>query len=126
LAGALSAGHGVEWAMTGTKIFAHAGEGAWTPTVDGNRRRILLYTDELMMVEFAFEKGGVGALHSHPHVQTGYVAEGRFEVTIDRRTEILEAGSSFIVPSRLVHGVKAIEAGRLVDSFTPHRADFLG
>ncbi|RUV29816.1 cupin, partial [Mesorhizobium sp. M7A.F.Ca.MR.148.00.0.0] len=26
----------------------------------------------------------------------------------------------------LVHGVKALEAGRLVDSFTPHRADFLG
>jgi len=24
-----------------------------------------------------------------------------------------------------VHGVKALEAGRLVDSFTPRRADFL-
>ena len=35
------------------------------------------------MVEFAFEKGGVGAVHSHPHVQSSYVAEGRFEVTID-------------------------------------------
>ena len=29
------------------------------------------------------------------------------------------------MPSNLVHGVKALEAGRLVDSFTPHRADFL-
>jgi quercetin dioxygenase-like cupin family protein len=111
--------------MTGRKIFSHAGEGAWTPTPDGNRRRVLLHTDELMMVEFGFDKGGVGALHSHPHVQASYVAEGRFEVTIDGRTEILEAGSSFIVPSNLVHGVKALEAGRLVDSFTPHRADFL-
>jgi quercetin dioxygenase-like cupin family protein len=110
---------------TKPKIFAHAGEGAWTPTPDGNRRRVLLSTDELMLVEFGFDKGGVGALHSHPHVQSSYVAEGRFEVTIDGRTEILEAGSSFIVPSGLVHGVKALEAGRLVDSFTPHRADFL-
>jgi hypothetical protein len=24
-----------------------------------------------------------------------------------------------------VHGVEALEAGRLVDTFTPHRADFL-
>ncbi|BCH14135.1 MULTISPECIES: cupin domain-containing protein [unclassified Mesorhizobium] len=111
--------------MTGTKIFSHAGEGAWSPTPDGNRRRVLLHTGELMMVEFGFDKGGVGALHSHPHVQASYVAEGRFEVTIDGRTEILETGSSFIVPSNLVHGVKALEAGRLVDSFTPHRADFL-
>ena len=111
--------------MSEAKIFAHQGEGNWTPTPDGNRRRVVLYTDELMVVEFAFEKGGVGALHSHPHVQSSYIAEGRFEVTIDGRTETLEAGSSFIVPSNLVHGVKALEAGRLVDTFTPHRADFL-
>ncbi|TIP01943.1 MAG: cupin domain-containing protein [Mesorhizobium sp.] len=107
-------------------IFSHAGAKAWEPTPDGNRRRVLVHTDELMMVEFAFEKGGVGALHSHPHVQASYVAEGRFEVTIDGRSEILETGSSFIVPSNLVHGVKALEAGRLVDSFAPYHADFLG
>jgi quercetin dioxygenase-like cupin family protein len=107
------------------KIFSHSGEGTWMPTPDGNRRRVVLYTDELMVVEFAFKQGGLGALHSHPHVQSSYIAEGRFEVTIDGRTETLEAGSSFIVPSNLVHGVKALEAGRLVDTFTPHRADFL-
>jgi quercetin dioxygenase-like cupin family protein len=108
-----------------TKIFAAAGEKEWAPTPDGNRRRVLVHTDELMMVEFAFEKGGIGAMHSHPHVQGSYVAEGRFEVTVDGVTETLEAGSSFIVPSNLKHGVKALEAGRLVDTFTPHRADFL-
>ena len=32
---------------------------------------------KLMTVEFTFEKGGVGALHSHPHVQASYIAEGR-------------------------------------------------
>ena len=86
---------------------------------------MLLHTDELMMVEFGFEKGGVGALHSHPHVQSSYIAEGRFEVTIDGKVETLSAGDGFIVPSNLVHGVRALEAGRLVDTFTPHRADFL-
>jgi quercetin dioxygenase-like cupin family protein len=58
-------------------------------------------------------------------VQASYVAEGRFEVTIDGNTAIVEQGGSFIVPSGLVHGVKALEAGRLIDTFTPHRADFL-
>ena len=108
-----------------TKIFAAAGEKEWAPTPDGNRRRVLVHTDELMMVEFAFEKGGEGWMHSHPHVQSSYVAEGAFEVTIDGRTETLNAGDSFIVPSGLRHGVKALEKGRLVDCFTPHRADFL-
>ena len=111
--------------MSDAKVFARPGEGAWVATADGNRRRVVLHTDELMMVEFAFEKGGVGMLHSHPHVQASYVAEGRFEVTIAGRTQILEAGGGFIVPSGLVHGVKALEKGRLIENFTPHRAEFL-
>jgi quercetin dioxygenase-like cupin family protein len=111
--------------MTETKLFSAPDAAPWTPTPDGNRRRVVLHTEELMMVEFGFEKGGVGALHSHPHIQSSYVAEGRFEVTIDGRTEVVETGGAFIVPSGLVHGVRALEAGRLVDTFTPHRADFL-
>ena len=112
--------------MNPADVFTHAATVAWMTTADGNKRRVLVHTDELMVVEFAFEKGAVGVLHSHQHVQASYVAEGRFEVTIDGRTETLEEVDSFIVPSMLVHGVKALEAGRLVDSFTPHRADFLG
>lgn len=111
--------------MADTKIFSRRTEGDWTDLGGGNRRRVLLHTDELMMVEFAFEKGGIGALHSHPHVQASYVAEGSFEVTVGDLTEVLSAGDSFIAPSNVVHGVKALEAGRLLDSFTPHRADFL-
>jgi quercetin dioxygenase-like cupin family protein len=111
--------------VTGTEVFSRAVDREWTATPDGNRRRVLVHTDDLMMVEFGFEKGGVGALHSHPHVQASYVAEGRFEVTVDGRTQTLGVGDSFIVPSNLIHGVKALEVGRLVDSFTPHRADFL-
>ncbi len=111
--------------MAGTKLFARRNEGQWTDVGSGNRRRVLLHTDELMMVEFAFEKGGVGAPHSHPHVQASYVAEGAFEVTIGGETAMLAAGDSFIVPSDSVHSVKALEAGRLIDSFTPRRSDFL-
>ena len=111
--------------MTEPTLFSQPDAKPWTPTADGNRRRVILHTEELMMVEFDFEKGGVGALHSHPHVQSSYVAEGRFEVTIDGKTDIVEKGGAYIVPSGLVHGVKALEAGRLVDTFAPYRADFL-
>ena len=111
--------------MTDRLLFALREGGEWVETGAGNRRRVLLHTDELMMVEFGFDKGAIGALHSHPHVQASYVAEGRFEVTVAGRTEVLSAGDSFIVPSNEVHGVEALEAGRLIDSFTPHRADFL-
>lgn len=111
--------------MTEQKLFAQAGEAEWMELAPGNTRRVLIHTPELMQVEFGFEKGAVGALHSHPHVQVSYVAEGSFEVTIDGVTRVVGAGGSFIVPSGLVHGVVALEKGRLVDVFTPMRADFV-
>lgn len=108
-----------------TKLFAQPGDGTTIEVPGGSTRRVILSTPELMLVEFSFVEGGVGALHSHPHVQTSYVAEGTFEVTIDGKTEIIAAGGGYIVPSGLVHGVKALTAGRLIDTFTPRRDDFL-
>ena len=111
--------------MTDQLLFARRDGGEWVETGAGTRRRVHLHTDDLMMVEFGFEKGAIGPLHSHPHVQVSYVAEGRFKVTVAGRSGVLSAGDSFIVPSNEIHGVEALEAGRLIDSFTPHRADFL-
>jgi quercetin dioxygenase-like cupin family protein len=111
--------------MTDHKLFAQADATAWTELAPGNRRRVLIHLPELMQVEFGFDKGAVGALHQHPHIQVSYVAEGRFEVTIGDQTQIIGQGGSFIVPPNVVHGVVALEKGRLVDVFTPHRADFL-
>ncbi|WP_297109639.1 cupin domain-containing protein [uncultured Devosia sp.] len=111
--------------MTQHKLFAQPNETAWTELAPGNTRRVLIHTPELMQVEFGFEKGAVGAPHSHPHIQVSYVAEGSFEVTIDGKTEVVGQGGSFIVPSGLVHSVVALEKGRLVDVFTPMRQDFV-
>ncbi|MDF2981537.1 MAG: cupin [Devosia sp.] len=105
-------------------LFAQPGDGKHTE-LNGSTRRVILDLPELMLVEFTFEEGGVGALHSHPHLQTSYVAEGVFEVTIDGVTQTIAKGGAYIVPSGLVHGVKALEAGKLIDSFTPRRDDFL-
>ncbi|HEY0034096.1 MAG TPA: cupin domain-containing protein [Devosia sp.] len=111
--------------MSTQQVFAQSGASEWIELAPGNRRRVLIHTPELMQVEFGFDKGAVGALHSHPHIQVSYVAEGSFEVTIDGVTQTIGAGGSFIVPSGLVHGVVALEAGRLVDVFTPMREDFI-
>jgi len=110
--------------MSTPTVFAQPGGGKVTQ-LDGSSRRVILDLPELMLVEFTFDKGGVGALHSHPHLQTSYVADGVFEVTIDGVTQIIGTGGAYIVPSGLVHGVKALEAGKLIDSFTPRRDDFL-
>lgn len=107
-----------------TDLFAQPTDGKLTE-LDGSSRRIVLHLPELMLVEFTFEKDGIGALHSHPHLQSSYVAEGVFEVTIGAETRIIPAGGAYIVPSGVTHGVKALQAGKLIDSFTPARDDFL-
>ena len=96
----------------------------WTEVAPGNHRAVLSHRPELMLVAFRFEKGAVGALHSHPHTQVSYVAEGSFDVTIDGVTTRLVPGSSFIVAPNLVHGVVVLTPGLLIDSFTPRRDDF--
>jgi quercetin dioxygenase-like cupin family protein len=111
--------------MSEIRSFSQAGSVPWFEVAPGNKRRVLVHTEELMQVEFAFDTGAVGALHSHPHVQASYIAEGRFEVTIGGNVQVLGTGGSFIVPSNVEHGVKALEAGRLIDTFTPMRKDFL-
>lgn len=92
---------------------------------DGLSRKILGYNPELMMVRVFFKKGAVGEAHRHPHLQVTLVEKGRFEVHIDGKKEVLEAGDSFFVPADQVHGCVALEDGVLVDVFTPVREEFL-
>jgi quercetin dioxygenase-like cupin family protein len=107
------------------KAFNIAGDTVWTEVAPGNRRAVLAQRPELMLVAFSFDKGAVGALHSHPHTQVSYVAQGSFDVTIDGVTTRLSAGGSYIVAPNLVHGVVALEKGLLIDTFTPRRDEFL-
>lgn len=106
-------------------LFQHEAEIAWEATEPGVKHKIMAYGPDLMVVRVAFETGAVGKAHQHPHRQASYVESGVFDVTIDGRTERLRAGDTFFVPENLVHGVVAVEAGQLIDSFTPMRTEFL-
>ena len=112
-------------AAKGTDIFLHDRDVPWTDLGGGVKRKILTWDETLMLVRVAFEKGGVGALHSHPHIQSTMVLSGSFEMTIGDRTTIIKAGDCYIVPTGVVHGVVCLEAGELLDAFTPMRADFV-
>ena len=111
--------------MKTNELFAEASDAGWIETGPGTRRRVRLSLPEMMVVEFDFKAGGVGALHHHPHIQSSYIVRGAFDVTIDGQTRRLTAGGGYIVPPNLVHGVVALEDGLLVDVFTPRRDDFL-
>lgn len=91
----------------------------------GLTRRIAAHNDNLMSVEVHFETGTVAPLHSHPHEQITYVISGRFEFTVGDKTYTVGPGDSLYKQPDIVHGARCLEAGTLLDLFTPHREDFL-
>ena len=92
----------------------------------GITRQILGYGDGIMTCRISFESGAVGSVHSHPHSQTTYVESGRFRFEVDGVFQELGAGDCVYIAPNLVHGSTCIEAGALIDNFSPMRADFLG
>ena len=77
------------------------------------------------MVKVKFDQGAIGSMHEHYHSQATYVVSGKFELTIGDKKEILSAGDGYYVAPDELHGCVCLEAGILIDTFSPVRADFL-
>ena len=92
----------------------------------GVNRKILSYSENLMTVELHFQKGSVGARHSHPHEQIGYIVSGRLiyqeEGCEDKE---LQTGDTYYVKPDAPHGIEVLEDTVLLDIFTPMRKDFI-
>ena len=88
-------------------------------------RKVLAHDKDLMVCHLYFEEGGVGAEHSHPHSQIGYVISGEYEFSLDKEKSILKSGDSVYIPSGVPHGIVCLKKGEFLDIFTPEREDFL-
>lgn len=91
---------------------------------DGISRQILGHNDELMLVKVMFEAGSIGYQHKHVHSQVSYIVSGVFDVTIDGVTKRQSAGDSSYMPPNVMHGSVCVEAGTILDMFSPIREDF--
>ena len=92
----------------------------------GVRRKILAYCDEIMQAYLEFDTGAVGAMHSHPHIQLTHILEGEFEFTIGDEVKRVHAGDTLLKQPNVPHGCVCIQKGKLIDTFTPMRKDFVG
>ena len=97
----------------------------WEVVGEGVKRKILAFDDTIMLVNVSFDKGGIGPMHEHYHAQVTYVVSGEFQVTIKDEVKILKAGDSFYIEPHVWHGATCLEAGILIDVFSPIREDFM-
>ncbi|MDI9364109.1 MAG: cupin domain-containing protein [Flavobacterium sp.] len=106
-------------------VFIENDDIEWEFVDKGVRRKIMAYDDRLMIVKVDFETGAIGTLHNHHHTQITHIASGVFEVEIDGSKKVLKSNDAFFVPTYLMHGVVCLEAGVLIDVFSPKRDDFV-
>jgi len=108
-----------------SNIFFNTGTMDWEDLGGGVSRQIMGYDDKIMLVKVKFKDGSVGKAHEHFHSQASYVVSGTFELTIGDKKQVLHEGDSFYIPPHIVHGALCLEAGMLIDVFSPARQDFL-
>ena len=110
---------------TRSDLFQIESEIEWQNPAPGIQRQIMAYDGQLMMVKVKFETGAIGTVHTHYHSQAMYVASGKFELTIGEEQKVLSAEDGYYVSPEVAHGCVCLEAGVLIDTFSPMREDFL-
>lgn len=89
----------------------------------------VLHTDNLMMSVWEFSDGpwdDPEPLHSHPHEQVVYLAEGEVMFTIGEESTRLSAGDMIAVPGDIPHTIQLLTpVVRIIDTWTPVRQEFL-
>lgn len=81
--------------------------------------------EKSQVTKMNYVAGNYASPHQHPQEQSGYVISGRYELTIGNERYELNAGDTYSIPGNQIHSFKVIEAGEVVDVFTPPRKDYL-
>jgi quercetin dioxygenase-like cupin family protein len=97
----------------------------WEELGGGVSRKFLGYDNQIMMVKVKFEEGALGAPHQHFHTQATFCVSGKFEFEIDGEKRIVGAGDGVYIEPNLLHSAICLEEGKLIDTFSPVREDFL-
>jgi quercetin dioxygenase-like cupin family protein len=99
-------------------------QGYQTPLA-GVDQKTLVYGEKTLMTEFRLQKGCAIPLHAHPHEQTGYLVEGRLQLTVGEVKYEVQSGDSWCIPGGVEHGADVIENAVAIEVFAPVREDYL-
>src|SRR5260370_30201374 len=83
------------------------------------------HSASMTFAHYDFKRGSSIHEHSHPPEEVSEGIGGELELTIDGPTQIARAGLLPIVPSKVLHSVKALTDGRAILAYSPGRRDFV-
>jgi quercetin dioxygenase-like cupin family protein len=91
--------------------------------INGYTARVV-HTGTLTLMYWSVTAGCEMPVHTHMHEQVAHVLKGRFELSLDGETRVLEPGTVAVIPPHVPHGGRAITDCELLDVFHPEREDY--
>jgi len=86
---------------------------------------VLSIGKDTMVAKMLYKATDFIPFHKHPNQQSGYVISGRYRLKFGREEYSLSEGDTYSIPVDVEHSIEIIEAGEVVDVFSPIRQDYL-
>ena len=86
---------------------------------------VLSIGKDTMVTKMLYKPTDFVPFHKHPNEQSGYVISGRYKLKFGGEEYLLTEGDAYSIPADVEHSIEIIEAGQVVDVFTPIRQDYL-
>lgn len=83
-----------------------------------------IHTNHNTVAFWEIKKGNTLPEHSHKHEQVSILQKGRFELTVNGKTEILMPGQVVLIEPNAMHSGVAITDCTMLDIFYPVREDY--
>jgi quercetin dioxygenase-like cupin family protein len=86
---------------------------------------VLSIGKDSMVTKMLYKSTDFVPFHQHPNEQSGYVISGKYKLKFGGEEFLLSEGDTYSIPANMEHSIEIIEAGQVVDVFTPIRQDYL-
>jgi len=86
---------------------------------------VLAHGPETMVTKMLYKQSDDVPFHKHPNEQSGYVISGKYRIVFEKNDQVIGPGDSYSIPRDTDHRIEIIEAGEVIDCFSPPRMDYL-
>lgn len=86
---------------------------------------VLSIGEDSMVTKMLYKLTDFVPFHKHPNEQSGYVISGKYKLKFEGKEHELSEGDTYSISANIEHSIEILEAGEVVDVFTPIRQDYL-
>ncbi|SFS52460.1 cupin domain-containing protein [Sphingobacterium wenxiniae] len=86
---------------------------------------VLSIGKDTMVTKMLYKTTDNVPFHNHPNEQSGYIISGQYRLKFGGSEYLLSEGDTYSIPADVSHSIEIIEAGEVVDVFSPIRQDYL-